>query len=385
MMHLLTLISALGIAIVAFLGLLTSYGLSAQAVQLRAVENGTEWRMLEPDPARWITSTQPVTVSVQVTNDAGVVIGTASFNTGTIFIIPDETVVSTKSLILQAAVQFTEQGSNTLTVTVTVTDPVTPPAQSVNKAFTLLIDSVSPTATFTMPVAGSVWMTGTNVQIAWIVTETTSGITPTQVWFKPTAGADAILVSTTQYTLLDWMLPNTVTITSTDARLELRLMDIAGNSAIAYSPFISIAKPPPATQYYTSYLPLISMGCDNEAGDWCEPNNSIATAFPLALNYQITATVNITTDRSDYYQLVFPSQKPYTATLKLVLPCTEPTCDLDLYLYNQGGSIVAQSNIAGIGNETLYYTPTITASPYYLRVYAFSSPITPTRYTLIVK
>jgi hypothetical protein len=380
--RMLELACACGVAMVTFYLLLGSYGLNAQAQPLPAPPIHTTWRMQNPDPTQWITSTDLVSAQVRVTNTLGIHADSGNYifdPMGSPFVM---TSINTQSAVLTAPGLLLAQGADNILTFTVVTSDVSD--ISATKAFTLLLDSIAPTATFTTPLSGSVWVSGANVFMSWLVTETASGLTATQVWFRPTSIADFVFVTSTTTTQVSWVMPETITEASSDAVVELRLMDNAGNSAIARSEPFAVEK----TKTPRGFLPSVlnHYPCDNQFMDWCEPNNTISTSFPLPLDYGITATINMTPDRSDYYQLTLPIIKVYTATLKLVLPCADPTpkCDLDLYLYNSTSALVASANHGGIGNETLVFTPANT-SPYYLRVYAFSTTITPTTYTLIVR
>jgi hypothetical protein len=160
-------------------------------------------------------------------------------------------------------------------------------------------------------------------------------------------------------------------------------------STAAFSPRLSVSNI--ITQY--AYLPTVlgNYPCSLEAYDPCKTNTTITNALRLALNYQITASVNMTSDQSDYYRVTLSNKRPYTITETLVLPCKDPfppgqRCDLDLYLYwaTSPYTYVTASNIHGVGNEQIIYTPIITGD-YAIRVYSFDTTYSVTRYSLIVK
>ncbi len=348
--------------------------------------SGTSWQMLTPTAGTWVTITQPITVQVQVTNDQGVHTDNAFYEVSGLYGVPPAgvpqvTAVSTQSIILSlASVTLTEGTANIVTFTAYTSDSNN--LQSI-QPFTLLQDSVPPTATVLSPTSASRWQLGGVVTISYVMTDATSGLTTTEVWFRLAPISTPVLITTTSATAVSWTVP--VTQSSSTAQVILHLSDMAGNQTDVASPSFWVNRP--ITTY--AYLPalLLRYPCDNQGADWCEPNNTPATAFPLALNYQITASINMTSDQYDYYRVTLIGGLPHTATLRLVPPCTDPTCDLDLYLSSSNSpyTYVAQSNSKNIGNEQFVYTPALTGD-YFVLVYAYSSTIViPTQYTLIVR
>ncbi|MCL4505421.1 MAG: hypothetical protein M1434_12745 [Chloroflexi bacterium] len=349
--------------------------------------SGTIWTLQTPYPDVWVTTTQSITVQVQVTNDQGVRTDLAVYqatglngvpSTG----VPQVTAVSTQSVILAISdITLSEGSANIVTFSVGTSDTndLFP-----SQAYTLPQDSVPPTATILSPTGASQWQLGDVVSITYAMTDVTSGLSTTQVWFRLAPISSPVLITATSATAVSWTVP--VTQSSSAAQVVLHLSDMAGNQADVASPSFWVNRP--ITTY--AYLPalLLRYPCDNQSADWCEPNNSPATAFPLALNYQITASINMSTDRYDYYRVTLNSGQPHTITVRLVPPCADPTpkCDLDLYLLDSTSpyTYVGSSAVPNIGNEQIITTPT-TSNDYIVLVYDYATTITPTQYTLIAK
>lgn len=360
--------------------------LTVSSLQAAPAASGTTWTLQYPIQDRWLTTTQAITIQVQVTNEQGLT-DIATYQAAGLHGvpsagIPDVTPVSTQSMILMlSSLTLTEGSSNVVTFSILTSDTneLFP-----SQAYTLLQDSVPPAATLLTPTGASSWHTGDVVSITYAVTDVTSGLSNTQVLFRLAPTSTAGLVTTTSTAAVSWTVP--VTQSSSTAQVLLHLSDIAGNQIdVASMPFWVNR-----TITTHTYLPVVlsRYPCDSQSADWCEPNNTYQTAFPLALNMQITASINMNTDRYDYYRVTLNGSQPNTITLRLVPPCADPTplCDLDLYLYDGTSpyNYVTGVAIPDIGNEQLVYTPTSTAD-YIVLIHDFTSTITPTQYTLIVR
>jgi hypothetical protein len=132
------------------------------------------------------------------------------------------------------------------------------------------------------------------------------------------------------------------------------------------------------------------------AADCYEPNNNFADAKVLSPTLQtMTASVNLTTDRRDYYKVDFTSDAPYTITLKSF----SGAGDLDLYVYDQKEELQCRSTLVNVSTEEIFINrePPCSANPssagkrlpkgtYYILVYVFSDVTNQdNRYTLSIR
>lgn len=367
----------------AFAFLLISYDTSAQALSLLAPQANTIWQMQKPDPSRWITSSQPLTVQVRVTNTFGIVDGAGVCFFSNHVCVSQMSNITTKTAVLTATGLTLIQGTgNSITFTIATSDV----AESIaSMTYTLFLDSVPPTATFTTPVFSSVWVSGMDMLISWLPTEATSGLSTTQVWIKPPTPRNPFPITTTTSAQVNWIVTTSLTNTDEQEQVELRLLDNAGNTNTVWSPIITVK---PVITHYV-YLPLVML-CNSQIVDCYEPNNNYASAYPLAMGFKITSSINMSSDRYDYYQTIFGNTNPHTYTLKGLLPCppSSVTCDLDLYLYSSapGNPLVVKSDLTG-SDEQIVFTPTTVITPYIVLVYAFNinTSFIPTTYTLELK
>ncbi len=352
-----------------------------------------EWHMLSPDPNSWVTTTQPIAILVQVTNTEGVksVSPFADLQRGlnNDLILLNVTIVNTQSMIIEIpSITLSEGTANIITYTIYYTSSSQPTLQ--DKVFSLKQDSVPPTGSILYPRSSITWTHDAIISVTWAITDpifsnAASGLTKTVVWFYLKPDSPPVPITRTADMSITWMVSTTDS--SNQASIHLQLSDNAGNQNEISSELFAVN---PTTRTYT-YLPAISnrYPCDNQAADWCEPNNTITTAFKLALNYPIIASINMTTDRYDYYRVSLNVVRPYTATLTPVQPnpCPDSSpCDIDLYLRE----VVAPFTYRAISNgpgasEQFVFTPSITSTgDYVVLVYAANS-YSLTQYSLIVK
>lgn len=388
-----TLFDRLALIVLTSIGALAFFTFMAASAQERAPSQpssptaGTSWKMLFPDATHWVTATLPFTIQVQVTDTAGLVPNVALYEKVGVCCVSDSgfpniSTVSTVSLMLAVpAVTLTEGMGNIITFTVFTSDTL---PRTLMQSFTLTQDSVAPTGSISWPVSSTVWSPGDVVSVTWAITDTTSGLSNTQVWFRLSPLATPVYITSTSLSVITWTVP--IIDGSNQARILLKALDKAGNTSLIQSQQFTIS----STFHIRAYLPYAQIACDDQAHDWCEPNDTPQTGFPLALNRLITASINMTTDQYDYYIVHLDNARPYTATSSVLAPCvdvTGPICDIDLYLYTVPTlTQVAQSNFQNRGNEQFVYTPTITETgAYALLVYAYNTTVTPTIYTLIVK
>jgi hypothetical protein len=133
----------------------------------------------------------------------------------------------------------------------------------------------------------------------------------------------------------------------------------------------------------TIHMPMLYLdACPGREADFCEPNNSLDTAYRWE-RQPITTTLNSTGDVADFYRFVISG----TAVQTLTIANTEAGVDIDLFLYDPNTrTVVCRSNFAGSSNETIYFNrDTCTNSPtfpptrlvsgmYVLQVNLFRSP-----------
>ena len=344
------------------------------------IANSTVWHMVYPVESTWITDTTPITMQVRITNSFGIHNDFGYYERlGDIGLhFPVRTFVGTQTLIMtDGSVTMSEGTSNLITYTIITSETGTTESHS----FTFKQDSIPPTGTFVSPISTSVWSTGEVVSMTWDITDTTSGLSQTQVYFRLSPSNQPQLVGSAVISSLTWTVPMSA---SNEAAVLLAVTDNAGNYSLIASSLFSVT----LSRNKHAYLPFGSYDCANQSSDWCEPNNTITTSMPFTFNYPITATINTVSDRRDYYRVSLNTYRTYTFTLRLVPPCADliPKCDLDLYLYpvTPPFSYKDASNFTNIGNEQIVYSPTVTGD-YALLVYAVDSYITGTQYTLVAK
>lgn len=91
--------------------------------------------------------------------------------------------------------------------------------------------------------------------------------------------------------------------------------------------------------------------CEPEKTDCFEPNNEITQAFVLSPSLQtLTAIVNLTSDRYDFYHVNLPSDLQYTINLSR----TTGAGDLDLLVYDHNNVLQCRSSFADNSDETVF-------------------------------
>ncbi|HEY3290347.1 MAG TPA: hypothetical protein VGK87_09485, partial [Anaerolineae bacterium] len=345
-----------------FFALITVPAKEDVTAQKSTATDSAVWQMLFPSDGAWLTATVPVTIQATVTDSLGLQdmpvyymqVGFWGVNSTDIAVV---TIIDTQTQILSVPnVTLTEGLGNVITFSVLNNGA---PAQYISHTFSVRQDSVAPTGRVTWPTSTTVWGSGDTVSVTWDVTDVSSGMNSTQVWFQPSPSSVPSYVTTTTSNNITWTVSDAAN--NSQAKIILNVLDMAGNaSAIESQPFTLLS---PLTR--RAYLPYLNGSCANQASDWCEPNNTITTAFSLALNYEITASINMTSDRYDWYRIRFDNVKPYTVTLHVLPPCvdyTGPICDLDVYMYKTAPPFdyVTGSATDGAGNEQFEFTPTTT-------------------------
>jgi hypothetical protein len=135
----------------------------------------------------------------------------------------------------------------------------------------------------------------------------------------------------------------------------------------------------PLTTGYSDYGSLGGYGL-TIAGYYCEtvnePNDAQYIAAPFSLNSSINAAI-IPND-IDYYKIeVSSSGTDYELNVAL----TGLTADIDMQLFNSGGTLVASSALGGTSNEFISVVQPIVGT-YYLKLYGYNGAITSNCYTL---
>jgi hypothetical protein len=115
------------------------------------------------------------------------------------------------------------------------------------------------------------------------------------------------------------------------------------------------------------YIAIVLAGsCEDDY----EPNDTIGTAYPLPPNTTIAAqfcrNAAVGDDPDDFFKVTLSS----TARIDALLTDIPANSDLDLYLYDQTGTIIAGSALSGSPEEH-FLTDPLAAGVYYLRVYPY--------------
>jgi len=109
-----------------------------------------------------------------------------------------------------------------------------------------------------------------------------------------------------------------------------------------------------------------------------EPNEAIATAYPIQMNTIYYASIETSTDK-DYYKFTLPYHNMVTITLQ------DLTKDYDLKLYNSSGVQIGNSSNGGTTSEIIA-TDYLDPGTYYIYVYGYGGNYDPNNcYTLIPK
>ena len=143
---------------------------------------------------------------------------------------------------------------------------------------------------------------------------------------------------------------------------------------------------------FKEFLPAIKKSypaCASLGGDCGEPNGTRGQAFGLSeFNRPYFGTVfTATADVYDYFSTSLMLGKRYTVTLSGGQAPGTPFAgqgDVDLYLYDASGVMLAESAGYGSGAESIVYTPTLSGQ-YYLLAYAFHTPVAAAVYGLQVR
>ncbi len=172
------------------------------------------------------------------------------------------------------------------------------------------------------------------------------------------------------------------------------------NAVTLYLPSVARA-PVPARLYlpriarqgqFTGFLPVIKKSypaCASLGDDCGEPNGTRGQAFGLSeFNRPYFGTVfTATADTYDYFSASLVLGKRYTVTLSGGQAPWTPFAgqgDVDLYLYDASGVMLAESAGYGSGAESIFYTPTVSGK-YFVLAYAFQTPVAAAVYGLQVR
>ncbi len=143
---------------------------------------------------------------------------------------------------------------------------------------------------------------------------------------------------------------------------------------------------------FKEFLPAIKKSypaCASLGGDCGEPNGTRGQAFGLSeFNRPYFGTVfTATADAYDYFSASLILGKRYTVSLSGGQASGTPFAgqgDVDLYLYDASGVMLAESAGYGSGAESIVYTPTLSGQ-YYVLAYAFHTPVAAVVYGLQVR
>lgn len=168
-----------------------------------------------------------------------------------------------------------------------------------------------------------------------------SGITSYNLQYKTSAATTWTTVSTTatSYAL-------TGLTAATTYNFQVQAVCSGGSSAYATA---------------VNFTTLLSTACS----DIGESNNTLATAYTIALNTNVTALIASATDL-DYYAFTT------TAAQNLSITLTNLPADYDMRLYNSAGLQVGSSHNSGTTAETMTYA-NAPAGTYKIYVYGYSS------------
>lgn len=113
-----------------------------------------------------------------------------------------------------------------------------------------------------------------------------------------------------------------------------------------------------------NFTTLSASGCNGV--DNYEPNNTKATATPIAINFDAYPLISSTTD------LDFLSFSTTNAAPKLKVTVDGLPADYDVKLYDASGAQIANSSLAGLASEQIIYNTQSVGSSYKIQVFGYN-------------